>query len=87
MTTRREVSLHFNIPLINVEQLGGKQLFLVDLGIETYLVSYLTKVGKYNRSNGLWELTDQRYSKTTSLHLAYFKKEYIHYDVVEGEIV
>lgn len=85
--TKQKVASHFSVTLIDIEQFKSKQLFLVDIGVETYLVSYLTKVGKYNRANGLWELTDQRYSRTTSSHLAYFKKEYIHYEVVEGIIV
>jgi len=68
--TIKDIKNRFNT--LRVEQVASKQLFIVDLvGGGRVLVSYYTIVGIYE---GIWKLTKEKYSRTTTRQLNSFAK-------------
>jgi hypothetical protein len=67
MTTKTDIKRIFNTQ--DVEQLGAKQLFIVG---GNKLVSYTTTIG--HLYNGQWYITDEKYSRTTTRHVSYFRQ-------------
>ena len=59
-----------------VEQLGSKQLFIVDKGSYCLLVSYYTAIGYRLAGDNCWTLTAQKYSATTSKQTTWFSRNY-----------
>jgi len=77
--TRRYIANHCGVDITDVEQIGSKQLFIINnflpsasKPVEIILVSYYTIVGKLVA--GTWHLTTQKYSVTTSKQLSQFAR-------------
>lgn len=86
--TKKDVANQFGLPVAAIEQIGSKQLFIVDAanfedcfdsGTKKYynvrlLVSYRTIVGicKF----GEWQITSEKFSPTTSKQLTQFLNSY-----------
>lgn len=75
--TKRNISAIFGVPLSAIEQVGSKQLFIVnissgDIGYRHILVSYRTIIG-YNDSE-FWYITTKRYSRATSCQITAFSR-------------
>ena len=68
--TKQDIARHYGIELSDVKQINSKQLFIADIDNGTVLISYYTIVGK--RIAGIWYLTGQKYSVTTSRQLTQF---------------
>lgn len=73
--TKKDISAIFGVPLSAIEQVGAKQLFIVnisngDIGYRHILVSYRTIIG-YN-DNEFWYITTKKYSRTTSSQITSF---------------
>ena len=84
--TKEQVASKYNVPVTNVTQIKSKQMFLCAVQGEIYVVSYLTVVGKFDRISNKWQITDYKYSPTTSKQLTFFKRENPNHVVVSGEI-
>ena len=99
MTTRKDIANQFGLPLDAIEQIGSKQLFIVDCSsypnsFDSYsrkyysvslLVSYKTIVGIYHTADSGWKLTSKKYSVTTTRQLSDFSKTYNTCRVTEDE--
>jgi len=70
--TRKQVADKFNVNITDVEQVKSQQLFIIIKPDSMLLVSYLTIVGKY--INGVWYLTKQKYSVSTSRQMSTFAR-------------
>lgn len=75
--TKESISAIFGVPLSAIEQVGSKQLFIVnissgDIGYRHILVSYRTIIG-YN-DNEFWYITTKKYSRTTSSQITAFSR-------------
>lgn len=70
--TKKDIMRQFNVEAFHVEQQGSKQLFIVDLPQCCILVSYLTIVGV---CSGVWKLTEERFSSTTTAQTNKFIRE------------
>jgi hypothetical protein len=84
--TKYQVASKYNILLEKVTQVKHQQMFLCAMQGEIYVVSYLTVVGKFDRISNKWQITDYKYSPTTSKQLTLFKRENPNHVVVSGEI-
>lgn len=99
MTTRKNVANQFGLPLNAIEQIGSKQLFIVDCSsypgsYDSYsrkfysvslLVSYRTIVGIYHTADSEWKLTSRNYSATATRQLSDFSKTHNTCRVTEEE--
>ena len=69
--TRKQVANSFGIANSQVKQINSMQLFIIN---NDTLVSYKTIVGRL--IDGVWYITSQRYSRTTTRQLNMFKRMY-----------
>lgn len=72
MATKKDVMRQFAVESHNVIQIDSKQLFVVYLPTRKVLVSYRTIVGE--SIDGVWHLTQYKYSCTTSKQLSQFAR-------------
>lgn len=93
--TRKDIANQFGVTMDMVEQVGSKQLFIVKVQNsvdkwsyrsinDTILVSYHTIIGV--QRDGLWYITDKRYSVTTSKQTTQFCNGRIVKRVDESEL-
>lgn len=73
--TKKDISAIFGVPLSAIEQVGSKQLFVVniasgDIGYRHILVSYRTIIGFHDSE--FWHITTKKYSRTTSRQIIAF---------------
>jgi hypothetical protein len=64
---------HLDIDPSSIKQEGSKQLFIVRRSNTLELYSYFTKVGEM--VDGVWNLTTNKYSRTTSKQLTQFARD------------
>ena len=77
--TRKQVANMFDTDISKVKQIDSMQLFIVN---NNTLVSYKTTVGRL--ITGVWYITSQRYSVSTTRQLNRFKHMYLNH--VIGDI-
>lgn len=75
--TKRSISAIFGVPLSAIEQIGAKQLFIIDIsngdiGYRKILVSYRTIIGFHDSE--FWHITTKKYSQTTSCQITAFSR-------------
>lgn len=75
--TKKDISAIFGVPLSAIEQIGAKQLFVVnisngDIGYRHILVSYRTIIGFHDSE--FWYITTRKYSRTTSSQITAFSR-------------
>ena len=75
MITNKRIQSIFGVAREQVEQVGSKQLFIVKLEGYSLLVSYTTIIG-INLRGGVWQLTKEKYSVTTSKQTSQFMSSY-----------
>ena len=75
--TKKTISAIFGVPLSSIEQIGAKQLFIVnisngEIGYRKILVSYRTIIGFFDSE--FWHITTKKYSRTTSSQITAFSR-------------
>ena len=75
--TKKDISTIFGVPLSAIEQVGRKQLFVVnissgDIGYRHILISYRTIIGFHDSE--FWYITTRKYSRTTSCQITEFSR-------------
>lgn len=71
--TKKDIQLAYNVAPNMVKQLGSKQMFIVDTSyLGRLLVSYKTTIGVFH--NGVWVITSEKFSPTTSKQTSQFIK-------------
>lgn len=75
--TKKDISNIFGVSPAAIEQIGAKQLFIVDIsngeiGYRHILVSYRTIIGFHDSE--FWYITTKKYSRTTSSQITAFSR-------------